>query len=303
MALLCVGHAVQDFVFSLPQMPDQAIKYTASQFTSVGGGPAATAAVTIAKLGGNVSLAARVGSDSAAELIVKELSGYGVNCEWVKAFDGVCSSVSSVMIDANGERLIVNYIDPALPTDPAWLPDALDANIKAVLADTRWPQGAKRMLAMAKQTGIPAILDADKPMPKDEALLQAASHLTFSADGLSDYIGHDDHENALTQLAEQTGAWCCVTLGEKGVFFAEGRARGKDKSKGYVPGFSVTAVDTLGAGDVWHGAFAHAIAEGQHELDAAHYANAAAAVKVQRHGGRNGAPSSEEIQQFLADFG
>ncbi|MGB8327726.1 MAG: PfkB family carbohydrate kinase, partial [Steroidobacteraceae bacterium] len=65
--VMCVGHAVQDFVFSLATLPDRGAKYRAERFDSVGGGPAATAAVTVARLGGHASLAARVGADAVAD--------------------------------------------------------------------------------------------------------------------------------------------------------------------------------------------------------------------------------------------
>jgi sulfofructose kinase len=69
------------------------------------------------------------------------------------------------------------------------------------------------------------------------------------------------------------------------------------------PGFDVTVVDTLGAGDVWHGAFALALAEGRDEEAAVRVASAAAALKVQRKGGRSGAPVRAELDSFLAARG
>jgi sulfofructose kinase len=68
-----------------------------------------------------------------------------------------------------------------------------------------------------------------------------------------------------------------------------------------VPAFVVTAVDTLGAGDVWHGAFALALAEGEDEPAAVRAASAAAAIKVTRHGGRAGAPTRAERDALLHD--
>src|SRR5512139_1138544 len=117
--VLCVGHAVQDFVFTVPSLPDRGAKYRATSFTSVGGGPAATAAVAIARLGGRAVLAARVGDDAAADMISAELRGHGVDCSHVRRCAGCASSVSAVIVDARGERMIVNNTDPALPADAA----------------------------------------------------------------------------------------------------------------------------------------------------------------------------------------
>ena len=120
--VLCVGHAVQDFVFTVPSLPQRGEKYRATGFTSVGGGPAATAAVAIAKLGGRALLAARVGADAAADMIVAELRRYAVDCSHVRRFDGCASSTSAVIVDARGERMIVNHLDPSIPADAVWLP-------------------------------------------------------------------------------------------------------------------------------------------------------------------------------------
>lgn len=291
--VLCVGHAVQDYVFRLPHLPDRGEKYRATNFMTVGGGPAATAAVAIAKLGGSAALAARVGDDPIAAAIEMELAGFGVDCRHLRRMGGCSSSLSAVFVDDAGERMIVNHTDPRLPKAPQWLDSIPLDGIDAVLADTRWPEGAGAMLARAKQAGLPAVLDADVPVPKDAALLQRATHAAFSAPGLADYCGHDDPQRGLQQVAASTGIWCCVTLGADGVLYTDGSALER------VPAFRVDVVDTLGAGDVWHGAFALALADGADEPAAIRLASAAAALKVQRPGGRAGAPTRAERDQFL----
>lgn len=293
--VMCVGHAVQDLVFTVKTMPYRAEKHQAEGFRSVGGGPAATAAVVVSTLGGDAHLAARVGDDEVARLIVSELQGYGVDCAAVRAMAGCRSSVSTVTVDETGERLIINYLDPGMPANPQWLPGP--EGFDAVLADTRWPAGAQKALSEAKVQGIPAVLDADRPVPADGALLAAATHIAFSRDGLEDYLPELHVNAALRQVAEQTGAWCCVTLGGEGLRWIHGDESGSE------PAFAVNVVDTLGAGDVWHGAFALALAEGSSEPDACRFANAAAAVKVQRAGGRDGVPSRDEVNTLMQRVG
>ncbi|MCG8504426.1 MAG: PfkB family carbohydrate kinase [Sphingomonadales bacterium] len=293
--ILCVGQAVQDFVFGVDEVPDRAEKFRADRFEAVGGGPAATAAVAITRLGGGASVAVRLGDDGVADLIVAELEGYGVDCRLMRRFAGCASSLSAVILDGKGERLIVNYLDKALPSDAGWLPDVLPEGTGAVLADTRWPDGAGAMLALAKAAGLPAVLDGDRPVPKDTDFLRAASHLAFSAEGLQDFSGSGDHEASLGRVADETGAWCCVTLGAGGVFYVSG------EETGTVPAFPVVPVDTLGAGDVWHGAFTLALAEGQGEVNAVRFASAVAALKVQRFGARAGTPKRGEVETFLSE--
>jgi sulfofructose kinase len=305
-AVLCVGHAVQDHVYRLPRLPVGGSKNRATGFTSVGGGPAATAAVAIARLGGAARLAARVGDDAVADEIERELRGHGVDCGPLRRFPGRASSRSAVFVDEVGERMIVNHTDPAMPADPAWLADLDLSGVDAVLADARWPEGAALMLARAKAAGLPAVLDADVPLPPASPLPRAATHVAFSLPGLRDHLGLatgatlglEDCAAALQRIARETGAWCAVTLGAEGVLHV-GRVAG-DAAVARSPAFRVTAVDTLGAGDVWHGAFALALAEGADEATAVRAASAAAAIKVTRPGGRAGAPTRAERDALLS---
>jgi sulfofructose kinase len=301
--VLCVGHAVQDFIFRTPQLPHGAEKHRASGYSEAGGGPAATAAVAVVRLGGAASLVARVGDDSVANTIRVELERYGVDCRHLRRFAGHQSSVSAVFVDDAGERLIVNHTDPALPADPAWLDEVSLDEVAAVLTDTRWPLGAELMLRRATAAGLPAVLDADVPVPKEGRLLDAATHIAFSLAGLRDFSACSADaaavSEALCTIAETRARWCCVTQGGAGVLIADGREPGRAAVMQHVPAFRVTAVNTLGAGDVWHGAFALALAEGEREETAVRAASAAAAIKVTRAGGRAGAPTRHERDALL----
>ncbi len=292
--VFCVGHAVQDFVYGVAELPVRAGKHPARDLAIVGGGPAATAAVAIARLGGRAVLAARIGEDGIGEMIAAELAGYGVDCRHLRRFPGVASSSSAVMVDAAGERMIVNHLDADMPVDPGWLPEPAALGAAAVLADSRWPQGAAAALAAARAAGLPAVLDADRPLLPEHPALRCASHVAFSADGLADVSGDPDPVRGLGAMAKALGCWCCVTVGALGTYVHDG------SELSLVPGHAVPVVDTLGAGDVWHGAFALALAEGSDEAAAVRFANAAGAVKVQRPGGRRGAPRREEVERLLA---
>ncbi len=292
--ILCIGQAVQDFVFAVHELPATASKHRAHGFRSVGGGPAATAAVAIARLGGSAMLCARTGDDDIGGIIVSELERYGVDCTLVRRLAGCSSSLSAVLVDDAGERLIVNYLDGAMEPDAAWLPARLPARIDAVLVDTRWPDGALRGLELARDAGVPGILDGDLPVPPDGALLRAASHVAFSAPGLAGFTGIDDAAAGLLTAGAQTDAWCCVTCGPHGTLVVD------DGRIETVPAFRVPVADTLGAGDVWHGALALSLAAGLPVDRAVVVASAAAALKVRNGKGRDGAPTRDELDYFLA---
>lgn len=299
--VLCVGHAVQDFVFRVPQLPARAEKYRATGFAAAGGGPAATAAVAIVRLGGAARLAARLGDDAIATAIETELRSLGVDCGALRRFAGRQSSLSAVFVDDAGERMIVNHTDPDMPADACWIDELSLSDVDVVLADTRWPAGAARILNRAREAGLPAVLDADVPVPADGALLHAATHVAFSAPGLRDYAADDDLRRALQRVARDTHAWCAVTIGGEGVLIADGRRAAAPTAVAveHVPAFAVKVVDTLGAGDAWHGAFALALGEGATEHVAVRAAAAAAAIKVSRPGGRAALPVRRERDSWL----
>lgn len=291
--ILLAGVAVIDFIFMLDQLPRAAEKYRARDAAISGGGCAANAAVAVARLGGRAALAARIGADTVGDLIVGGLEAEGVDCGRVRRFDGCRSSFSSVYVDGAGERQIVNFRDASLSFDAGWLAAEIPADFDAALGDTRWPQGSAMVLRAARRRGVPGVLDAEAPIAEALDALNAASHVAFSMQGLRDHCGDADVERGLRRVAAETGAWVCVTDGAAGVTcLANG-----DLS--HVAAFPVAAVDSLGAGDVWHGAFALALGEGMEELRAVRFANAVAAIKCTRFGGRAGIPRRAEVERFL----
>jgi sulfofructose kinase len=294
--VLCIGIAVLDFVFAVDTMPARAEKYRAKDLAVVGGGIAANAAVTIARLGGRAALATRLGRDATGDAIVAELEGEGVDCTLSRRFAGLRSPTSAIFVDARGERLLMSYADPSLPTDPSWLPPRLPGNVDAVLGDTRWPEGAAYLFRLAREAGVPAVLDGDRRPTLREAM-DLATHVAFSEQGLAEMTGIDDPVSGLRALAENASNWLAVTVGERGVYFLENGAVVHE------PAFGIEAVDTLAAGDVWHGAFALGLAERMAEREAVRFASAASALKCTRFGGRSGIPSRAEADAFLKEFG
>ncbi|SOE16698.1 sulfofructose kinase [Hoeflea halophila] len=293
--IVTTGVAVMDFVFHLDEMPRLAEKYRAKGAEITGGGGAANAAAAIARLGGHAMLASRLGSDQVAEMIAAGLEADGVDCFMLKQFEGRRSSFSSVFIDQAGERQIVNFRDPELPMDADWLLAALPEDFNAALADTRWPDGAEVLMRAARERGVPGVLDGEAPIREAETALQLASHIAFSAQGLRDWAEHEDLDTALNDVAAETGAFVCVTDGGNGVNWRHGSA------SGFEPAFAITPLDTLGAGDVWHGAFALLLGEGASPPEAIRFASAVAAIKCTRTNGRDGYPTRAETETFMKE--
>ncbi|MEL6968063.1 MAG: PfkB family carbohydrate kinase [Pseudomonadota bacterium] len=293
--ILIAGVAVLDFVFQMQAFPDRPEKYRADDATIVGGGNAANAAVAIARLGGQALLAARLGDDPIADLIVDGLAEEGVNTDLVRRFPGKRSSFSSIYMDASGERQIMNFRDNTLSMDADWLASTLPNSLDATLADTRWPDGAYVAMKAAQDRGIPGVIDAEAPVHEAKAALEIASHIAFSEQGATDFTGLDEPEAAALAANQRLQGTVIVTAGERGVVHVE------DDQAIWHPAHRITVVDTLAAGDVWHAAFTVALAERQGLDQAIHFASTAAAIKCSRAGGRDGAPTRGEIKDFLKD--
>lgn len=285
-SVCAVGLAVVDLVFEVGAVPSPGEKQFASGGRLVGGGPAANAAATVARLGGRAIFVGRVGDDPMGAIIREGLTEGGVDTA-IETIAGATSPVSAVLVTTDGERTIVNRTDPALhTTGPQALPQA-----GAYLADIRWPLGADAAAVAARSHGVPCVLDLDRTdgaVP--EAALRSASHVIASRSAL----GITDPETTLRALAHRTDAWVAVTLGADGVMWAD------DGVVRQIRPPRVEVVDTLAAGDVFHGAFALALAEGRDEASALRFSSAAAAAKCELPGGRAGIPERQRVEELEA---
>ena len=285
------GMAVMDFVFQVDVLPEEARKYRAIQAEVVVGGCAANAAVAIARFGGKAYLGARLGSDHLGELILANLQREGVNTDFVQLTKGARSAFSSVYVDSRGERQIMNFRGSDLAEETTWIANVPE--VDAVLVDTRWGAGTAAALALARERRVPGVVDAEPPM--DFGMLREASHVAFSRDGLLSLVSRKDLPAALNEVTAMTNAWVSVTDGGNGVWYSG--ATGIS----HAAAFAVDVKDTLAAGDVWHGAFALALGEGQDEPAAIRFANAAAALKCTHFGDRKGAPERAVLERFLRE--
>ena len=291
--VMCVGIATQDLVFGLASMPVTPEKHRAKSFAAVGGGIAATAAVAVARLGGRAMLCARLGDDRIGRDIIDALVADGVDCSLVHHMPGIVSPISAVLVDDAGDRLIVNYADMMPPAGEA-VPERLPDGVGAVMADTRWTEGGLRALASARAAGCPGVLDADR-RPENPELATMASHVAYAAQAVREITGLEDPRAGLEAIAATARNWVAVTDGGNGTWFTQ------DGRIAHEPAFPIVPVDTLGAGDVFHGALALGLAEGMDERAAVRFASAAAAIKCTRFGGRAGAPTRAEVEAFMTD--
>lgn len=296
--ILCAGIIVLDEVFRVKEFPKPDGKLQADGFFVVNGGCAANAAVAIARLGGRATLAGPMGGpegdDPNGDRVLAALAREKVDCSACQRIAGYATALSAIFIDARGDRMIVTYRDEriaaVMPTDPQGLVTAADI----VLADNRYPAFVEPICAAARRRGIPVVVDGDRPTVDDDPLFRTASHVIFSSECLRETTGIDDLAAGLERIARKTDAFLAVSNGPNDILFlAQGAVR-------RLPVFKIAAIDTLGAGDAFHGGFTLALAEGRSEVEAMRFGAAAAGIKCTRLGGSAGAPTRVEVETLLA---
>jgi sugar/nucleoside kinase (ribokinase family) len=291
--VLCVGAAVLDTLFRVHQLPSGQGKVLPYEMLQIAEGMASSAAYTIVRLGGKASLWGAVGDDATGERIVHDLSADGIITDGMLRVQGARSALSTILVDDDGERLIVPFYDPKLHETVKTVTPEDIATVDAVLVDVRWPALALKVLQAAKDAGKPAILDADvAPDGVIERLALAASHIVFSEPAAQRLTGANDVAEMVRRLNQRfIHSFVSVTAGGAGSYWFDDKS-GKVE---HWPALAIEAVDTLAAGDIFHGAFALAIAEGKTPKHAIHLSSIAAALKCEVFGGRLGAPTRSQV--------
>lgn len=295
--VICVGHAALDYVYRIEAFPPSPTKVRSLEHLESGGGMAANAAATIARLGGKVELWSRTGGDSAGERIHKFLKADGVDIDYVRTYEHARSSTSAVIVDKAGERLIIGERDHAMPMESSWLPLDHIAGAAAVLSDLRWLEGTRDAFTAARAHGVPTLLDADLGGGVGALLaefLALTDYAIFSGPALDIFAPEMDERAQLQKVLASGVRHAGVTRGAGGYSWLA-----QSGASGHQPGFPADVVDTTGAGDAFHGAFTWALANGRSAQDCARIAAAAAALKCRRLGARAGLPTRAELEDFL----
>jgi sulfofructose kinase len=298
--IICLGNTVLDKVWPVKDLPATGGKFRAGDYMELGGGMGANAAVAVARLGADGAYWGRAGDDQPGHTMKKEMAAFGVDVSQFRLFEGARSSTSAVIVSHDGERMIVNYRGCGVPDDPAWLPLEQVKVANAVHADIRWVEGACAVYSAARAAGIPTVLDGEIATEAAyAAVLPLVDHAIFSEPGLRSFAGADSLDNdanrraALKKVRDLGCRIAAVTRGGKGLLWLD------DHGLHHLPAFEVEVVDTTGAGDVFHGAYALAMGEGQTVQQAMRFAAAVAALKCTRQGGRAGIPTRAEVDAFL----
>lgn len=298
--VLCVGAAVLDTLFRVHDMPTGQGKVLPYEMLQIAEGMASSAAYTVHRMGGRASLWGAVGDDETGARILRDLSESGIDTSGMIVAKGARSALSTIIIDDRGERLIVPFYDQKLHETKRPCTEADLAPFDAVLVDVRWPELALDVLTVARALGKPAILDGDvAPVATLEQLAPAATHIIFSEPAAERLTGLSNVADMLPLLHQRyPQTFIAVTAGPLGCYWTEPG----DPTVHFQSTMKIEAVDTLAAGDVFHGTFALTIAEGMESRAAIQLSSVAAALKCQVFGGRTGAPTRAEAEKVMAEW-
>lgn len=296
---LGIGVAVHDIAVWLDRFPEPDHKYQARDLFEAGGGPVPTALVTLARLGNRVRFAGVVGDNPVGHFIVESLAEENVDVSGVVFREGFHSPTSIILVEG-GRRTLFECWQYDLPLRFEELEKQAVRfdQCRFFLADARLVEVQLEAARRVRRAGGTVVLDCGHPRTGVDDLLGVTDIAILSHTYPQTLYGEEYDAAAFLseifdRLPEDGPRIAGLTMGGEGCAI-----RTPQHAFLRVPGHEVKALDTTGAGDVFHGAFVHATIRGESPETAARFANAAAALKCEGMTGRSALPSEEEIRRF-----
>lgn len=286
------GIACLDHIIVAPQIPwgDSA---RVTSYHQQGGGLVATAIVACARLGARCRLFSLLGDDQIGRQILDELLAEGVDCGGVGQVAGGESPFSFIHVDEHsGERTIFHRSARGLEWREAESSLEAIGECGALLVDDYYHDLALAASAYARQRRVPVVADMT-PQARNEDLMHQVDVLIAPRHFARKLGKEDDLDGALDAIHAFGPTTAVITLGESGWVYSNATGKGAGSA------FRVDVVDTTGAGDVFHGAFAYGLALGWETARCCEFASAVAAIKCTKPGGRTGLPSLPQTLDFL----
>ena len=263
------------------------------------GGIGATSLVAAARLGSRTAYAGTLGTDEHSQFVVDALNLKGVHTEHVHVYPGAMPVLSVILLDESRKTRTIIYDSGGIvgPEDD-WLPTELLVNARVLLVDYLRIDLMIRAARVARAAGTAVVGDLeDASAPRVAELLEVVDHLVLSSSFAAAFTGERSPARAAECLAAP-GRSVVVTCGADGSWYLP-EAGPRDPV--HQPAFLVDAVDTNGCGDVFHGAYASALARGLALPDRVRFASAAAAISATTPGGQEGIPDLETVTRYLEE--
>jgi len=287
-----IGLNAVDYLVGVPRFPVPGEKLRMSSFAREGGGQVATALVALSRWGFRCKYVGNVGDDEHGRLSSLLLSREGVDLAHVRTVPGASSQFAVILVEeGTGERTILWNRDPMIRVSPEDLPLDDIRRARALLLDGHDVPPAILAARTARAAGVPVVLDAEKVQEGTEELLSLCDHIVAAGHfpGLL-LPGASAEEGAREILRRYAPRTSTVTLGPRGAFGCDAR------EEIFSPSIHVEAVDTTGAGDIFHAGFLYSLLRGLPFREILAFANTAAGLSCSGMGGRAAIPTLEAIR-------
>ncbi|MCX8053819.1 MAG: PfkB family carbohydrate kinase [Armatimonadetes bacterium] len=290
------GIACIDYIFVAPQAKPGGFELI-EDYKVEGGGLTGTAIVAASRLGAQTKLLGRIGDDDVGDQIVEGLKREGVDTSLLIRVPGAKSYFSIIHVDADtAERTIYGRKEVNIDCSTNLIPLNALEGADAVLLDPHWPEGARAVAKRAIDLGIPIVLDMII-RPEVIDILAMSDYPIITRKSALNFAGTNDYSAAIAAIRSLGPKAAVITCGDEGAYYAD------ENEEGHVEAFKVNAVDTTGAGDVFHGAFAFGLTQGWKVRDVVTFASAVAAIKCTKVGGRSGIPTFDQTIEFMQEHG
>lgn len=291
--------AIDDLIY-VDQYPGADAKVHVRDRQTHHGGQTGTALVAASRFGVRTSYAGAMGLDAASDLAIENLAREGVDVAHCRRVAGLSAILSTIIVGDGGKtRAIFADTRNFRGADPGWPAPEVIRSARVLFLDHWGVDGMIRAARIARAAGIPIVSDFERnSSERFGELFDLADHLVIGREFASALTGESDPARA-ARLLRATHPVVVVTDGAEGCWGLEGDAA----EPMHVPAFRVEVRDTTGCGDVFHGVYAAALAQGEPLLERMILASASAARKAERPGGQPGIPDRAAIREFRARHG
>lgn len=289
-----LGQCCVDYLGTVGHYPDVNEKVEVEDLTIQGGGPVATAMVTLARLGVPTTFIGKISDDYFGGLIKESLIEENVNIDHIVIEKGKRSQFANIVIEKNtGKRNIFWSRATVSTLRPEEINMDIIKDAKVLHLDELMIEGPLAAAGCAVDAGVKIVVDAGSLKEGSLKFAKIADYYVASEEFAKDYYSKGGPEDAARQILKLGAKVVIVTLGERGCIVAT-----KDDYF-HQPAFKIKAVDTTGCGDVFHGAFTYGVLQDWGLKTTVKFASAAAALKCRKIGGRTAIPNLKEVEEFL----
>lgn len=294
-----IGSAVYDMLMLVDELPQEDTKIQSRSTRIQSGGPCSTALGAASRLGMRVEYMGTLANDFLGKSMRNDFRKYGIGSKYVRVVENYESFHSVVLVNPNNSTRTCVWNRGTVPP-----PTKADVNLNALKSskylylDGHHHEAALHAANNAKEFGVKVVLDAGGFYPGIGDLIAVADILIPSEEFALKYSSQNTAQEAATTIFKAVKPELLViTQGKHGGLLYDGKVMER------YPAFEVNAIDTNGAGDVFHGAFVAGHARGLSPADCACFASAVSAMSCRHFGSRDGVPTYEQTLEFLVERG